>query len=118
MKETDFEMLEAKAGDVALLLGAMANPKRLLVLCSLLQGERCVGDLAAGVGLSVPALSQHLGKLRLMGLLETRREGQMIYYRLASDKVRRVLETLYDVYCAPEDVGRHRNAAPAIFKPS
>ena len=102
MKDTDFDMLEAKASEAALLLGAMANPKRLVVLCSLLQQERCVGDLAAGVNLSVPALSQHLAKLRAIGLLDTRREGQMIYYRLASDKVRRVLETLYDVYCAPD----------------
>lgn len=102
MKDTDFDMLEAKASEVATLLGAMSNPKRLVVLCSLLQGERCVGDLAAGVHLSVPALSQHLGKLRMLGLLQTRREGQMIYYRLASDKVRRVMETLYNVYCAPE----------------
>lgn len=100
MKDTDFDMLEAKAGDVAALLGAMANPKRLLVLCSLLQSERCVGDLASLVNLSVPALSQHLSKLRAMGLLTTRREGQLIYYQLASDKVRRVMETLYDVYCA------------------
>lgn len=100
MKDTDFDMLEAKAGDVAALLGAMANPKRLLVLCSLLQSERCVGDLASLVNLSGPALSQHLSKLRAMGLLTTRREGQLIYYQLASDKVRRVMETLYDVYCA------------------
>lgn len=102
MKDTDFDLLEAKASEVALLLGAMANPKRLVVLCSLLQQERCVGDLAAMVHLSVPALSQHLSKMRAMGLLDTRREGQMIYYTLASDKVRRVLETLYDVYCAPQ----------------
>jgi DNA-binding transcriptional ArsR family regulator len=102
MKTTDFDMLEAKASEVALLLGAMANPKRLVVLCSLLGQERCVSDLAAGVNLSVPALSQHLGKLRAMGLLATRRDGQTIYYHLASDKVRRVLETLYDLYCAPD----------------
>lgn len=94
--------LETQAKAVAELLNAMANPKRLVVLCSLLENERCVGDLAEIVNLSVPALSQHLGKMRLLGLVDTRREGQLIYYRLASDKVRTVLETLYRVYCAPQ----------------
>jgi ArsR family transcriptional regulator, virulence genes transcriptional regulator len=94
--------LESQAEAVAELLNAMANPKRLVVLCSLLENERCVGDLAEIVNLSVPALSQHLGKMRLLGLVDTRREGQLIYYRLASDKVRTVLETLYRVYCAPQ----------------
>ena len=94
--------LESQAEAVAELLNAMANPKRLVVLCSLLENERCVGDLAETVNLSVPALSQHLGKMRLLGLVDTRREGQLIYYRLASDKVRTVLETLYRVYCAPQ----------------
>ena len=94
--------LETQAKAVAELLNAMANPKRLVVLCSLLENERCVGDLAEIVNLSVPALSQHLGKMRLLGLVDTRREGQLIYYRLASDKVGTVLETLYRVYCAPQ----------------
>jgi ArsR family transcriptional regulator, virulence genes transcriptional regulator len=99
--ETPDQQLESRAEEVAELLNAMANPKRLVVLCSLLERERCVGDLAEIVDLSAPALSQHLGKMRLLGLVDTRRDGQLIYYRLASDKVRTVLETLYRVYCAP-----------------
>jgi DNA-binding transcriptional ArsR family regulator len=93
--------LEAKAEEVAATLAAMANPKRLVVLCTLLAGERSVGDLAEIVGLSSAALSQHLGKMRALRLVATRREGQTIYYSLASAEVRAVLETLYRVYCAP-----------------
>ncbi len=94
--------LEAKAEEVARVLTAMANPKRLLVLCNLLEGEKSVGALAEAVGLAQAALSQHLSKMRALGLVETRRDGQTIYYRLASAEVRVLLETLYRLYCAPD----------------
>jgi ArsR family transcriptional regulator, virulence genes transcriptional regulator len=97
-----FVALEAKAEEASILLGAMANPKRLMVLCNLLNGEKSVNQLAEIVGLSPAALSQHLSKMRALRLVETRRDGQIIYYRLASDEVRQVLETLYRLYCAPE----------------
>ncbi|MCF8483898.1 MAG: metalloregulator ArsR/SmtB family transcription factor [Rhodobacteraceae bacterium] len=94
--------LEAKAEEVAATLAAMANPKRLVVMCTLLGGEKSVGDLAEIVQLSPAALSQHLGKMRALKLVTTRREGQTIYYNLASTEVQAVLETLYRVYCAPD----------------
>lgn len=94
--------MEARAEEASRVLTAMANPKRLLVLCNLLEGEKSVGTLADAVGLAQAALSQHLGKMRALGLVETRRDGQTIYYRLASDAVRAILETLYRLYCAPE----------------
>lgn len=94
-------VLEARAEEAAALLSSMANAKRLLVLCHLVEGERSVGDLAMLAGLSQSALSQHLGKMRLQGLVTTRREAQTIYYSLASREVRAVLETLYGLYCAP-----------------
>ena len=93
--------LEAKADEVAATLAAMANPKRLLVLCTLLAGEKSVGDLAEIVRLSPAALSQHLGKMRALRLVATRRDGQTIFYSLASPEVRALLETLYRIYCAP-----------------
>ncbi len=94
--------LEAKAEEVAATLAAMANPKRLVVLCTLLAGEKSVGELAGIVQLSPAALSQHLGKMRALRLVATRRDGQTIYYSLASAEVQAVLETLYRVYCAPD----------------
>ena len=93
--------LEAKADEVATTLAAMANPKRLLVMCTLLAGEKSVGDLAEIVRLSPAALSQHLGKMRALRLVATRRDGQTIYYSLASAEVKALLETLYRIYCAP-----------------
>src|SRR5689334_12549273 len=87
-------VLEERAGEAADLLASMANAKRLLVLCHLVEGERSVGELAAIAALSQSALSQHLAKMRLQGLVKPRREGQTIYYALASPEVRAVLETL------------------------
>lgn len=93
--------LEEKAAEAAELLASMANKRRLLVLCNLVAGERSAGELAGVVGLSPAALSQHLAKLRMLGLVTTRRDGQSIFYSLASAEVRAVLETLYRLYCAP-----------------
>ena len=93
-------VLEERAEEAAELLASMANPKRLLVLCHLVEGERSVGDLASLAGLSQSALSQHLAKMRLQRLVNTRRDGQTIFYSLASYEVRAVLETLYAIYCS------------------
>ncbi len=94
-------VLEERAEEAAALLASMANAKRLLVLCHLVEGECSVGELAAIAGLSQSALSQHLGRMRLQGLVRTRRDAQTIYYSLASDAVRSVLVTLYALYCTP-----------------
>lgn len=93
--------LERQAEEAARLMGALANPRRLIVLCNLLEGERSVGDLAAIAGLSQAALSQHLAKLRDLRIVATRREGQTIFYRLASPDVREVMGTLARIYCPP-----------------
>jgi len=92
-------VLKERAEDAAELLASMANAKRLLVLCHLVEGERSVGELAAVAGLSQSALSQHLGRMRLQGVVKTRRDAQTIFYSLASGEVRAVLETLYGLYC-------------------
>ena len=95
------EKLEGKAEEASQLLAGMANTKRLMVLCNLLEGEKSVGQLAGIVGLSSAALSQHLGKMRALSLVKTRRDGQTIYYQLASREVREILQTLYRLYCGP-----------------
>ncbi len=101
--------LAAQAEEAAQLLAAMANPKRLLILCNLLERERSVSELSRIVGLEQSPLSQHLSKLRALGLVKTRRDGQTIFYRLASEAVTRVLATLYEIYCRPQ-----QDAPPAL----
>jgi ArsR family transcriptional regulator len=80
-KPTTLADLESRAADAARLLGALANPRRLIVLCRLaLDGERTVGELAAVVGLSQSALSQHLAVLREQGIVSTRREAERVLH--------------------------------------
>jgi DNA-binding transcriptional ArsR family regulator len=84
----------------AALLRLLANERRLLLLCYLMsEGEVTVGRLAGHVGLSQPALSQHLQRLRDDGLVATRREGTTIHYRIADDRVARLLATLHGLFC-------------------
>jgi ArsR family transcriptional regulator, virulence genes transcriptional regulator len=99
MKTTD---LSDHSTVAAALLSAMANPKRLMILVSLVKGEVPVGVLATQVGLSQSALSQHLSKLRAQKLVKTRRDAQTIYYSSSSEPVMKVLATLEDIYCEPE----------------
>jgi DNA-binding transcriptional ArsR family regulator len=106
LKEAMFEAddiaeVQEKVGEVSATLRLLANEKRLLVVCRLaIAGEMSVGALAESVGLSQSALSQHLARLRADGLVATRRDAQVLYYRIADPRVRRLLEALYGIYCA------------------
>jgi DNA-binding transcriptional ArsR family regulator len=81
-------------------LKALANRHRLLLLCSLIDGEAAVGDLARRLGLSQPAVSQHLAKMRVLGLVTARREGTMIYYGIGDAAVAPIVDALYRKFCS------------------
>jgi DNA-binding transcriptional ArsR family regulator len=98
----DPESMRAHAADAARLLKALANDKRLMLLCLLAEGERSVGELNARVDLSQSALSQHLAVLREDGLVQTRRQAQTIVYALAPGPAQRVIATLHDIYCGAD----------------
>ena len=57
------------------------------------------------LSLRQPNISQQLSRLRVEGLVDTRRDGKAIYYRLASDEVQRVIAVLYDIYCSAPGQG-------------
>ena len=97
--QDDLSALEDVAEDVALRLGLIANPKRLLILCALVEGEKSVSDIQAGLDLSQSALSQHLAKLRAGGVVTTRRAGQTIFYRIADDQIVAIMRALHMTFC-------------------
>ena len=107
----DISEFEASAGQAARLLRALANRRRLMILCQLADGERSVGDLQAVIGLSQSAMSQHLAMLRQGGVVSTRREGQTIRYRLADPAAAKVIMTLAEIYCPPS-----KKAQPADLR--
>lgn len=94
------EEMEVAAERVSELMKVLSNKHRLLVLCQLVEGERSVGELARALGIREPAMSQQLTLLRKDGLVRPRREAQTIYYSLARDDVGRLMQFLYDTYCA------------------
>lgn len=98
----DSNAMRSHAGDASRLLKALANERRLQVLCLLVEGERSVGEINELVDLSQSALSQHLAVLRDEGLVHTRREAQTIYYSLEPGPAFEVIQTLHRIYCAPE----------------
>jgi ArsR family transcriptional regulator len=91
------EAFEASAAEAARLLKALANERRLLILCQIADGERSVGSL--DVDLSQSALSQHLALLREEGIVKTRREAQTIHYSIANPNVLKIIKTLAEIYC-------------------
>jgi len=92
--------LKSHAVEAAQLLKALANENRLMILCSLAQGELNVSELNDRVHLSQSALSQHLAWLRRENLVQTRRDAQTIYYSLQGTKAKAVIQVLQSIYCA------------------
>ena len=100
-EKLDMQAMQLAAVRASRLLKALANPDRLLLLCQLTQGEHCVSEMEALVGVLQPTLSQQLGVLRQEGLVSTRREGKQIFYSIASSDALAVMQVLYERFCAP-----------------
>ena len=95
---------EAKAMQVADVLRALANERRLQILCVLMEaGETNVGTLVERIGISQSALSQHLAKMREEGILAFRRESQTLFYRVADPRIGELMAELYRLYCRKDE---------------
>lgn len=95
MEKIDFDALQEATESLKFL----ANPKLLPILCRIGGEEVSAGELASFVDMAPSALSQHLKRLRDLNLVSTRREHRVIYYRLADEKMRRVIRLLQELYC-------------------
>ncbi|NLR97463.1 winged helix-turn-helix transcriptional regulator [Rhizobium sp. P38BS-XIX] len=87
----------ARAEMHAGLMNALSHPTRLLILNAIRAHELSVGQLCEVCRLNQSVISQHLSRLRDQGIVKTRREHQMIFYRLASEDAERLLVTLSDI---------------------
>ncbi len=102
MSKRSLNEMADHAEEAAEFLKKLANPNRLMVLCALSDGEQSVGQLNDKVELSQSALSQHLAALREANLVNTRREGQTIYYSLQGKQAVQVIKVLQSLYCQPK----------------
>lgn len=101
MKTSDVEALMKQARMASELLKALSHETRLLILCILSEGEKSVSELEEILDMPQAAVSQQLARLRFDKLVNTRREGRMIYYSVADREVSSVVETLYELFCKP-----------------
>ncbi len=97
--DVDILMEQArKAGD---LLKALSHESRLLILCILVKGEKSVSELEEIMNMPQAAVSQQLARLRFDRLVQTRRDGRMVYYSIANEEISQLVEILYEFFCKP-----------------
>ncbi len=97
----DIAELMTQARKASEMLKALSHETRLLILCLLSEGEKSVSEIEEIVALPQATVSQQLARLRFDKLVTTRREGRMIYYRIADEDVSSIIESLYDLFCKP-----------------
>lgn len=91
--------LRQRSEEVAGLLKQLGHPQRLLILCSMVDGEKTVREIEDACGASQSAVSQFLKGMRLLGMLESRREGKQIYYRIVDKRVHGLIQAIYRIFC-------------------
>ena len=98
----DLDSMEANADRAAAFLKSIAHRSRLLVLCHLMGGEMAAGAIGKTLGIKPANLSRHLTWLKREGLVETRRAGTVINYRLSDQNIAPLIEFLYATFCTED----------------
>lgn len=99
ISQAEMDRMVTNATTASNFLKAVSHEGRLLILCHLVSGEKSVTELEDLLSARQAAVSQQLSRLRLEGLVIPRREGKTIYYRLADDRPKRMLELVYELFC-------------------
>lgn len=100
VQRDEIEDLKKRADEVAGIISLAANSKRLLILCFLTEGEAPVGKIQEALGIGQSSLSQHLSKLREGGVVATRRDAQIIYYRLADEQIIAMMQAMCNIFAS------------------
>ncbi|MEP5153159.1 metalloregulator ArsR/SmtB family transcription factor [Planktotalea sp.] len=98
----DMDRMAANAMKASNFLKAIGHEGRLMILCHLASGEKSVTELEDLLSARQAAVSQQLSRLRLEGLVNPRRDGKAIYYSLADDRAKQIMEVVYDLFCREE----------------
>ena len=95
----DMDKMASNAMEASNFLKAISHEGRLMILCHLASGEKSVKELEDLLSARQAAVSQQLSRLRLEGLVVPRRDGKTIYYSLADDRPKQIMEVVYDLFC-------------------
>lgn len=99
MDDATWRRIRENAQTASDFLKAISHEGRLMILCSLANGEKSVTEIEAMLATRQAAVSQQLSRLRLEGLVTARRDGKQIYYRLTDDRARVIIERVYELFC-------------------
>ncbi len=99
-EEFNLDDMKSAAGKASALMKTLGHQGRLMILCQLATGEKSVGELSRLLDIAQSPLSQHLSRMRSEGMVTPRRNAQTVYYSLNSDKVGKIIECVYELYCA------------------
>lgn len=113
MSDEELDRIAARACDAANFLKAISHEGRLMILCHLVTGEKSVTELESLLSVRQAAVSQQLARLRFEGLVTPRRDGKTIYYSLADERPRRLIETIFELFCADHIRGETSTQADA-----
>ncbi len=98
-KNTSIQKIERSCEDVCLILKALSHPQRLLVLGHLLEGSKNAGELTELCGASQSQMSQFLTRMKLEGLIQSKKDGKFQVYSLADRRLIRLMKTIQTEYC-------------------
>lgn len=98
-KPPEFSTMGEQAKAASEFMKALAHEGRLMILCHLVEGEKSVSELESLIGARQAAVSQQLARLRLEGLVSSRREGKAIFYSIGDPKVQKLIGTLHGLFC-------------------
>jgi ArsR family transcriptional regulator, virulence genes transcriptional regulator len=101
-EEFDLDAMKTAAESASAIMKTLGHQGRLMILCQLATGEKSVGELSRLLDMPQSPLSQHLSRMRGEGLVRPRRDAQTVYYSLKSDEAGKIIECLYNLYCAPK----------------
>ncbi len=105
----EMQDLSARADEVSGLLKLLSHPTRLMIACKLRDGEASVSALEEAIGAAQPNLSRDLARMRAEGLVRSRRQSKSVFYRLADDRLARVVDALCAAFGPGATQSRKRN---------
>ncbi len=94
--------MQQQSEKAAAFLKALAHEGRLLILCHLNTGEKSVTELERLLGQRQAAVSQQLARLRMEGLVKSRRDGKAIHYSIGDPRAARMIALMYEIFCADD----------------
>ena len=100
--DNHLDAMAENAKDASAMLKALGHEGRLMILCYLAHGEKSVTELEDLLSLRQSAVSQQLSRLRADDLIEARRDGKTIYYRIDDERAQKITELVYDLFCGPK----------------